>query len=124
MNAFALIASGNLKKARQYQQALQAAGFQVQVVTTGARAQVQLAFTSPDLILLDANLPDLPAEIIIRQINAHRRLDLSVLFLISSDGSFSGDSGRLLTYTFAQAVDPVVLASLASEVCALGAQVD
>ncbi len=124
MNAFALIASGNLKKARQYQQALQAAGFHVQVVTTGARAQVQLAFTSPDLILLDANLPDLPAEVIIRQINAHRRLDLSVLFLISTDGSFSSDSGRLLTYTFAQAVDPAVLASLASEICTLGAQVE
>ena len=124
MNAFALIASGNLKKARQYQQALQAVGFHVQVVATGARAQVQLAFTSPDLILLDANLPDLPAEVIIRQINAHRRLDLSVLFLISTDGSFSSDSGRLLTYTFAQAVDPAVLASLASEICTLGAQVE
>jgi len=122
MKAFALIASGNLKNARQYQQALQSAGFQVQVVTTGARAQIQLAFTTPDLILLDANLPDLPAEVIMRQINAHRRLESSVLFLISTDGSFSGDPNRLQTYVFAQAVDPAVLASLASDVCTLGAQ--
>ena len=122
MKAFALIASGNLKNARQYQQALQSAGFQVQVVTTGARAQIQLAFTTPDLILLDANLPDLPAEVIMRQINAHRRLESSVLFLISTDGSFSGDLNRLQTYVFAQAVDPAVLASLASDVCTLGAQ--
>ena len=123
MKAFALIASGNLNKARQYQQALQAAGFSVQIVSTGARAQVQLAFTSPDLILLDTSLPDLPADIIMRQITAHRRLDSSVLFLISTDGSFTGDTGRLLTYVFAQAVDPSVLASLASDVCQMGAHI-
>ena len=121
MKAFALIASGNLKKARQYQQALQAAGFSVQIVSTGARAQVQLAFTSPDLILLDTSLPDLPADVVMRQITAHRRLDSSVLFLISTDGSFTGDTSRLLTYVFAQAVDPAVLASLASDVCQMGA---
>lgn len=122
MKAFALIVNGNLKQAQQYQQALQSAGFQVDVVTTGARAQVQLAFSTPDLILMNTDLPDMPGEVLLRQIYSYHRLDATVLFLLSADGNFRTESGRLLTYAFAQAVDPVVLASLASEVFQLGAQ--
>jgi DNA-binding response OmpR family regulator len=122
MDAYALIVTGNTRQARFYQQALQTAGFQVEVVTTGARAQVQLAFTTPDLILMDIVLPDMPGEVIVRQINAHQRLDTSVLFLVSEDGFTDISQGRLQTYNFAQAVDPKVLASLASELCQFGAQ--
>lgn len=121
MKAFALVVTGKRDKARLYKQALQAAGFVAEVVTTGARAQVQLAFTTPDLILVDVDLPDMPGEVVLRQINAQRRLDASVLFVLSSDGSFSTGTSRLLTYAFAQAVDPAVLASLASDVCQLSA---
>ena len=121
MNAYALIVTGKADKARLYKQALQSTGFVVEVVSTGARAQVQLAFSTPDLILVDIDLPDMPGEVILRQINAHRRLDAAVLFILSSDGSFSTGTNRLLTYAFAQAVDPKVLASLASDVCQLGA---
>ncbi len=81
-----------------------------------------MAFSTPDLILLDANLPDMPGEVIVRQINAHQRLDTTVLFLISDDGFTDISQGRLQTYNFAQAVDPKVLASLASELCQFGAQ--
>lgn len=121
MKAYALVVTGKADKARLYTQALQSAGFVVEVVSTGARAQVQLAFSTPDLILVDIDLPDMPGEVVLRQINAQRRLDASVLFVLSSDGSFSTGSSRLLTYAFAQAVDPQVLASLASDVCQLGA---
>jgi DNA-binding response OmpR family regulator len=122
MNAYALIVTGNHKQAKYYQQALQSAGFQAEYVSTGARAQVQLAFTTPDLILMDCNLPDMPGEVIVRQINAHRRLDTSVLFLVSSDGFSDLCQGRLQTYNFAQAIDPRVLASLAADLCQYGAQ--
>ena len=122
LNAYALIVTGNTPQARYYQQALQSAGFQAEIVTTGARAQVQLAFTTPDLILLDVNLPDMPGEVIVRQINAHQRLDTSVLFLISADGFSDISQDRLQTYNFAQAVDPKALASLASELCQFGAR--
>ncbi len=122
MKAFALIVNGNLRQAQQYQQALQSAGFQVEIVSTGARAQVQLAFATPDLILMNNDLPDMPGEVLLRQIYAYRRLDDTVLFLLSADGNFRTDSGRLLAYAFAQAVDPSVLASLASDVFQLGAQ--
>ncbi len=35
MNAYALIVTGNTRQARFYQQALQSAGFQAEIVTTG-----------------------------------------------------------------------------------------
>lgn len=122
MNAYALIVTGNHKQAKYYQQALQSAGFQAEYVTTGARAQVQLAFTTPDLILVECNLPDMSCGVIVRQINAHQRLDTSVLFLVSSDGFTDACQGRLQTYNFAQAIDPKVMASLAADLCQFGAQ--
>ena len=100
MSAVALIVTGKQEQARILRQALTAAGFQPECVSTGARAQVQLAFSTPDLIVLDIDLPDMPGEVILRQINAHRRLDTSVLFLISSDGRFGIETGRLLTFIY------------------------
>ena len=123
MDAHALIVTGNIQQARYYQQALQSAGFEAEYVTTGARAQVQLAFTTPDLILMNINLPDMPGEVVVRQITAHQRLDTSVLFLISDDGFTDICQGRLQTYNFAQAIDSKVLASLAAEMCQFGAQI-
>lgn len=117
MNAFALIVTGKQDQARTLRQALTAAGFQTECVSTGARAQIQLAFSTPDLIVLDIDLPDMPGEVILRQINAHQRLDTSVLFLMSTDGRFGLETGRLQTYAFAQAVDPVALATLAGDIC-------
>ncbi|MBN2043775.1 MAG: response regulator transcription factor [Anaerolineales bacterium] len=121
MNAYALIVTGDQQQAKYYQQALQSAGFQVEIIFTGARAQVQLAFTTPDLILIDCNLPDMPGEVIVRQINAHRRLDNSVLFLVSTDGFTDICRGRLQTYNFAQSIDTKVLASMALSLCQFGA---
>jgi CheY-like chemotaxis protein len=55
----------------------------VQVVTTGSRAQVQLTFTNPDLIVLDLDLPDIDGEVILRQIIAQKRLTETRLILLS-----------------------------------------
>jgi DNA-binding response OmpR family regulator len=117
MNAYALIATGNIEKARQYQQALQTAGFVVETVRTGARAQVQLAFTTPNLIVLDMVLPDMTGEVVLRQVLAHRRLDNAVVFLLSAVGSSVARLSRAQTYALAQSADPAGLASLALDAC-------
>lgn len=72
--AYALLITAKEPLARLSQEALERAGFHVQLETTGARAQVQLAFTNPDLVVLDLNLPDMPGENILRQLNAPARL--------------------------------------------------
>ena len=80
--AYALLITGKEPLARLSQEALERAGFHVQVENTGARAQVQLAFTNPDLVVLDLNLPDMPGEVILRQLSAHDRLSHTRLILL------------------------------------------
>lgn len=79
---YALVVTGKNKLAELCQDALERAGFQVQIESTGARAQVQLAFTNPDLVVLDLNLPDMPGEIILRQLSAHGRFADTRLILL------------------------------------------
>jgi DNA-binding response OmpR family regulator len=115
MKPFALIATGNITEAKRTQQALLDLGFQVEVVTTGARAQVQLAFSTPDLIILDMNLPDMPGEVVLRQINAQRRLDTTALILLSTGVEFPSQPRRLAAATtIAHPVNPDALAALAA----------
>jgi CheY-like chemotaxis protein len=84
-NNYVLIIANNPETADKIFPFLEKAGCQALAVTTGARAQVQLAFTNPDVILLDMDLPDIPGEIILRQIKAQTRLKDSSLILITSD---------------------------------------
>ncbi|MEN8242882.1 MAG: response regulator, partial [Chloroflexota bacterium] len=65
---YALVITAKQEQVQQCTDALKGAGFAVQAVTTGARAQVQLTFTNPDLIVLDLDLPDINGEVILRQI--------------------------------------------------------
>lgn len=92
MKPYALVITGNLEKARHYQKALGEVGFQVFSVTTGARAQVQLTFTTPNLIVLDMRLPDIPGTVVLRQINACQRLKATHLILLSASQNLLEDS--------------------------------
>lgn len=86
----ALVITANQEPTREYTKDLQAAGYTVHVVTTGSRAQVELTFTNPDLIVLDLDLPDIDGEVILRQIIAQPRLHNTSLILLSH----RGDPGR------------------------------
>lgn len=83
--SYALVVVNHPHHAEKIQHALSQAGYQAQVISTGSRAQIQLAFTTPDLIVIDLNLPDIPGEIILRQIKAQSRLRQSHLILLSED---------------------------------------
>ncbi len=115
MKPYALIASGNTTETKRTRQTLLSLGFQVEVVTTGSRAQVQLAFSTPDLIILDMNLPDMPGEVVLRQINAQRRLNSTALILLTTGVEFPSQPRRLaFTTTIAQPVNPKALSALAA----------
>lgn len=115
MKPYALITTGNSRQARRYQQALRSAGFQVETVTTGARAQIQLAFTTPDLIVLDMFLPDMPGEIVLRQINAQSRFDSTTLVLLSVEKNSAQKMERSApAHAFSQPINSAKLVSLVS----------
>ena len=84
-NNYVLIIANNPETVGKFCAFLEKTGCQALAVTTGARAQVQLAFTNPDVILLDMDLPDIPGKIILRQIKAQTRLKDSILILVTGD---------------------------------------
>ena len=92
---YSLVIADNLENGGKIQRVLDQAGFHTQAVTTGSRAQVQLAFTNPNLIILDLNLPDLPGEVILRQIKAQHRLRQSQLILLAGDAQVAQDAKDL-----------------------------
>lgn len=91
---YALIIHNSSDRAGQYARILVEAGFTTHVETTGARAQVQLAFTNPNLIVLALNLPDVPGEVVLRQIRAQHRLHGVCLVLVLEEGRAAEDHRR------------------------------
>lgn len=116
--SYALLVTGNGELARLSQDALERAGFQVQLETTGARAQVQLAFTNPDLVVLDLNLPDMRGEIILRQLSANHRFSDTRLILLVEEAIPAPDSPKVTGQgVLSQPFAAPDLTSLAAEVC-------
>ena len=117
---YALVVTGKSKLAQMCKLALERSGFQVQLETTGARAQVQLAFTNPNLVVLDLNLPDMHGEIILRQLSSHQRFSETQLILLVDESIPAPENcspDRVLAKPFA-APD---LATLAAQVCGMSA---
>jgi DNA-binding response OmpR family regulator len=112
--SYALVIVKNPHYAEEIQRALNQAGYQVQLSTTGSRAQVQLAFTTPDLIVLDLNLPDIPGEIILRQIKKQPRLRQSHLILLSDDDKTRLESNELADFTLLKPINSQQLNELAA----------
>ena len=112
---YALVVTGKQEKVRQYADALQGAGYTVQSVTTGARAQVQLTFTNPDLIVLDLDLPDINGDVILRQIIAQKRLVSTSLILLSHKGDPTQKNIRSSTHVITKPVRSAALADLAHQ---------
>jgi DNA-binding response OmpR family regulator len=116
MNSFyALVIASPIKYSGRLHRTLAQAGYQVQCVTTGSRAQIQLAFTNPDLIVLDLDLPDIPGEVILRQIKAQSRLDHTHLILLSEDTHATRDTQDLADIILSKPVSIEKLGDLAAQ---------
>ena len=112
---YALVITAKREQVLQYTDALQGAGFAVQAVTTGARAQVQLTFTNPDLIVLDLDLPDINGEVILRQIIAQQRLVTTSLILLSHRGDRARTKAKGTTHVITKPVESGALENLAHQ---------
>ena len=100
--------------------ALEEAGFYSEVVTTGHEAQVRLAFTNPDLVLIDLNLPLLPGAVILRQVRAQKRLAKTRVILVTEDAKTAQSLGDDVDGVFLKPVDPAAFRALAVELCEAG----
>jgi len=73
-NLNALIVEDNDDLADIFAMALQGAGFETQIAPAGDVALMQLSSSTPDIVVLDLNLPRVPGTEILRHIRADVRL--------------------------------------------------
>ncbi len=84
-NPLALIIEDDPDAATIFSEALQAAGFETEIVRTGDKALKQLAVTTPDAVVLDLHLPHVSGTDILRQIRADARLAKTRMIIATAD---------------------------------------
>ena len=74
-NLSALIVEDNKDLADIFAMALQTAGFETQIAEAGDIALTQLTSITPDIVVLDLNLPRVPGMEVLHHIRANPRLE-------------------------------------------------
>jgi DNA-binding response OmpR family regulator len=84
-NRLALIIEDSQTQAIILAEALQAAGFEVEIIATGDAALARLADVVPDVVVLDLHLPGVPGTDILRHIRAEARLGQTHVIVVTSE---------------------------------------
>ncbi|MFT5196893.1 MAG: DNA-binding response OmpR family regulator [Cellvibrionaceae bacterium] len=98
-SATALIVEDNVDLANVYSIALNEAGFQTETLYDGAVAMSKLAIDTPDLVILDLGLPNVPGEDILSYIRSEDRLAHTRVIITSADqrlATMLGGSGVIV----------------------------
>lgn len=82
---YAMVVEDDSSVAALFQRALNDAGYQAEIMENGHKAQANLMFTTPDLVLLDLHLPSLEGTVLLRQIRSQVRLVHTRVVLITGD---------------------------------------
>ncbi len=82
---YAMVVEDDSSVAALFQRALADAGYQAEIMENGHKAQANLMFTTPDLVLLDLHLPSLEGTVLLRQIRSQVRLVHTRVVLITGD---------------------------------------
>ena len=83
--SLALIIEDDRKQATIFDQALQMAEFETEIIRDGQAALERLAVTVPALVVLDLHLPYVSGDDILRQIRADERLAKTRVILATAD---------------------------------------
>ncbi|MEX1248837.1 MAG: response regulator [Anaerolineales bacterium] len=86
---YAMVVEDDPLVSELFQRALKDAGYQADVMDNGHKAQANLVFTSPDLIVLDLHLPSLDGGVLLRQIRSQMRLVHTRVLLITGDAQMA-----------------------------------
>ena len=84
-NPYALVVEDEPLVAELFKRALQDAGYQAEIMDNGHKAQAQLVFSNPEIVLLDMNLPSISGSVLLRQIRAQRRLSGTHVVVVTGD---------------------------------------
>jgi two-component system phosphate regulon response regulator PhoB len=82
-NQLALVVEDSQTQAMILAEALQAAGFEVEIIVTGDAALARLADVVPDVVVLDLHLPGVSGTDILRHIRAEARLDQTRVIVVT-----------------------------------------
>lgn len=97
---YALVVDDDQAVAEIFQRALQDCGYLAEVMDNGHKAQAQLVFTTPDLVLLDLHIPNLSGDVILRQLRGHLRFANTRVVIATGDAGaiprFSGLADQVL----------------------------
>ena len=84
-NPLALIIEDDYDLSDIFAQALQAAGFETQIIRSGDTALARLASTTPDVVVLDLHLPHVSGVDILQEIRADARLAETRVIVATAD---------------------------------------
>ena len=88
--AFALIIEDTELLAEYFAHVLQSAEYDTEIVGDGRQAQQRLQEVTPDMILLDLNLPYVSGEDLLAQIRSDKRLRDTRVIIASAEGTQAG----------------------------------
>jgi CheY-like chemotaxis protein len=82
---FALIIEDDYDASLIFAEALQAAGFETEIIRSGEIALARLAATTPDAVMLDLHMPHVSGVDIMEQIRADERLAETQVIVATAD---------------------------------------
>ncbi len=85
MNHLALIIEDDPDLSTIFAEALQAAGFSIEIIRDGLEAATQLTRSTPHVVVLDLHLPNVSGESLLRQIRADERLAHTRVIITTAD---------------------------------------
>jgi len=103
----ALIIEDNLQIADIYSATLEMCHYNIEVITNGRVALERLGNFTPDLIILDMNLPEVSGHYIYKEIRAESRLDNTPVIISTANALVAGMLSNDLTSIDRIMVKPV-----------------
>jgi two-component system cell cycle response regulator DivK len=85
MKDFALIIEDDEDLSTIFSEALNAAGFETEIVRDGTQAKARIAALAPDVIILDMHLPHVSGAELMKQIRADARLATTRVVVATAD---------------------------------------
>jgi DNA-binding response OmpR family regulator len=82
---FALIVEDDADLSIIFAKALEAAGFETQIVRAGDTAQMWLSATAPEVVVLDLHLPRVSGKEVLEQIRSDERLVGTKVIIVTAD---------------------------------------